>query len=129
ELDLPHEDRVRRLLGPEAGRPDAFGDPRSFLELPAGEGRGAEVSDLPRTLQIGEDTQRLVDLRLRFGAMDLVEVDVVGAEAAQRALHLARDPQPRVALLALPHAHPAVDLPPQHDLVASSRERCCAAPI
>jgi hypothetical protein len=123
ELDLPHDDRVRRLFRPEAGEPIAFGDPGRFLELPAGVRRGPEVPDLASPLEIRERAQGFVDRRLRFRAVDLVEVDIVGAEAPQRALDLAHDPQARVALVVLPRAHPAVDLRRQDDLVAAISER------
>src|SRR6267142_2099766 len=48
--------------------------------------RAAHVARLPRPHHVVERAQRLVHRRLRVGVMDLVEVDVVGAEAPERAL-------------------------------------------
>jgi hypothetical protein len=55
--------------------------------------------------------------------VDLVEVDVVGLQAAQRVLDLGDDPAPRVALLIRVIAHRAVHLGGQHDVVAAPLER------
>ena len=52
------------------------------------------------------------------GPVDLVQVDVVGAEAAQAVLDLADDPAARVAALVRVVAHRAVDLRGEHDVVA-----------
>ena len=51
------------------------------------------------------------------GPVDLVEVDVVGAQPAQAVLALGHDPAPRVALRVGVLAHGAVHLGGQDDLV------------
>ena len=55
-----------------------------------------------------------------LGAVDLVEVDPVGAEAAQAVLDLADDPAPRVAELVGVVAHRAVDLGREDHVVAAA---------
>ena len=55
--------------------------------------------------------------------VDLVEIDVVGLQAAQRVLDRADDPAPRIALLVRVLAHRAVDFGGQHDVVATALER------
>ena len=74
-------------------------------------------------LEVGERAQRLLDVGLRLGPMDLIQVDVVGAEPAQAVLHLAHYSQPGVAPLvdALPHV--AVHLAREHDVVAAALQR------
>ena len=56
-------------------------------------------------------------------AVDLVEVDPVGAEAAQAGFALLDDPAARVAELVRAVAHRAVHLGREHDLVAAAFER------
>jgi hypothetical protein len=51
--------------------------------------------------------------------VDLVQVDVVSAQAPEAVLHLARDPDPGVAPLVPAGPHVAVDLGRQDDLVAA----------
>ncbi|MDT5057171.1 MAG: hypothetical protein QOF66_5537 [Mycobacterium sp.] len=48
-----------------------------------GESRRAESPDLALPLQICERGQRLLDIGVLIGAMDLVEVDPVGVQPAQ----------------------------------------------
>jgi hypothetical protein len=69
--------------------------------------------------QVGERAERLLDVGSRLGAVDLVEVDPVGAEPAQRVVDLADDPAARIAapvrdLL----AHREVHLGREDDVVA-----------
>ena len=73
--------------------------------------------------QVGERGERLLDVGVRVGAVDLVEVDVVGLQAAQRVLDRAHDPAPRVAPLVGVVAHRAADLGGEHDVVAAALER------
>ncbi len=55
--------------------------------------------------------------------MDLVEIDVIGLEAAERALDGLDDPAPRIALLVRILAHGAMHLGGEHDLVATAFQR------
>ena len=57
------------------------------------------------------------------GPVDLVEVDVVGAEPAQAGLALADDPPARVAVMFGSVAHRAVHLGREDDVVAAAGER------
>jgi hypothetical protein len=59
--DAPVEDRVRRLLGPEAVQ-----------------------EDVPGFLHVG----------VRLGPVELVEVDVIGPQSAQRVVERAHQPAP-----------------------------------
>ena len=58
-----------------------------------------------------------------LGAMDLVEVDPVGAQASQALLDLVPDPAARVALPVSVGAHRAVHLRREHDVVALALQR------
>src|SRR2546430_4206526 len=55
--------------------------------------------------------------------MDLVQVDVIGAEPPERALDLARDPQTRVAVIVLTWPHLPMDLRRERDAIAPPLER------
>jgi hypothetical protein len=50
------------------------------------------VADLALVDEVGQRAEGLVDVGVRIGTMHLVEVEPVGAEALQRALHLGDDP-------------------------------------
>ena len=118
-LDGADEDRVRRLLGDEplqaAGRARPTAPPRSGC---AGNVERADVADLALVHEVGERAERLLDVGARIGAVDLVEVDPVGAEPPQPVLDRAHDPAARVALLVGVLAHRVVELGGQHDVVA-----------
>ena len=101
-LDVPDEDGVWRLLRPEPRERPSLGGPLPLDHLPPREGRRAEVPDLAQTLEVGQRAEGLLDVGVRLGAVDLVQVDVVRAQAPEAVLHLARDPDPRVAPLVPP---------------------------
>jgi hypothetical protein len=73
--------------------------------------------------QVGERGQRLLNVGAGVRPVDLVEVDVVGLQAAQRVLDLGHDPAARVALLIGVIAHRAEHLGRQDDVVATPLER------
>ena len=79
-----------------------------------------EVADLALPLEVGERAERLLDVRIGLGTVDLIKVDVVGSEPAEAVLDLSRDPHPGVALLVDPGSHPTVDLRREDDVVATS---------
>ena len=122
-LDPAHEQRVGRLLGHEALAPAPLRRPLRLHDLVRREGGAAEVEDLALAHQVGEGAERLVDVGVRVGAVDLVEVDVVGAQAAQAVLDLADDPAARVAAHVRVVAHRRVDLGGQHHVVAPAGQR------
>ena len=73
-----------------------------FGELPGVHGGGAEVADLPGLDDVVEGLHGLCDWSLGIEAVDLVEVDVVGAEPGQGGVDLLND---RCAGQALPQSH------------------------
>ena len=126
ELDAADEQRVRRLLGAEALRLRSRAAHCASTISPAGERRRADVADLALVDEIGERAERLVDVGVRVGAMQLVEVDPVGAEPPQRVLDLVDDPAARgaAAVGVVAHRHP--ELRRQHDVVAAAAGECLA---
>ncbi len=127
-LDAAVEQRVRRLLGDVATQAAPLGGPLRRDHVVGREGGGAERADLAGALQVGERGERLLVGGEAVGAVHLVEVDVVGAQAPEARLDLAHDPAPRVApavgvaLLAHRHVHGAVELGGEDDLVAAALE-------
>src|SRR3954452_15037122 len=92
ELDATNQQRVGRLLGAEALQAPLARGPLGVDDLPGVERRGADVADLALRDEVGQCCERLVDVGVRVGAVQLVEVDVVGVEPPQRALDLLDDP-------------------------------------
>ena len=69
--------------------------------------------------EVAERAERLVDVGVGLGAVDLVEVDPVRFQPAQAVLDLFDDPAARVAeLVRIVVVHLAVDLRREHDGVA-----------
>ena len=114
ELDLAHEHRVRRLLGAEPLQAALARGPLRLDDLPGRERRRADGADLALLDEVGERAERLLDVGVGVGAVDLVEVDPVGAEPAERVLDLGHDPAPREAPAVRVLAHRP------HTLVAST---------
>src|SRR5580692_6490062 len=73
--------------------------------------------------QVRQRGQGLLDVGVGVRPVDLVQVDVVGLQAAQRVLDLGHDPAARVAALVRVGAHRAVHLGREHDVVAASLQR------
>ena len=87
-----HEDRVRRLLG---DRPHVAGLPRPPLaanEVVRRRARRADREHLPGPHEVVERTEGLLEIDAGIQAVQLVEVDAVGVEAAQRLLAGLQDP-------------------------------------
>jgi len=59
--------------------------------MPGVHGRGAEVADFAGLNDVVESFRGLLDGSFGIEAVDLVEVDVVGAEAGQRGVDLFED--------------------------------------
>ena len=105
------EEIVRGLLGDEAVEVEAVAGPEGLDDLPGGEGGGANVADLAGAHEVVEGAQGLVDRDLGTRTMDLVEIDVVGLEAAETGLGLFDDVAAGVALgVGVGLVHRAVDL-------------------
>src|SRR5947208_13480096 len=88
--------------------------------VPRGKHGATEVANLALTYQIGQYVERLLEVRVEVGPMDLIEVDVIGAKAFEARLDLTHDPQPRRTLFirALPRTQ--THLARENDLVAMS---------
>src|SRR5690606_3610233 len=69
------------------------------------------------------DGERLLEVGAGVRALELVDVDVVGAEAAQRALDGSGDPAAGATLQVRPLAHRQTDLGGEDHLVAAPLER------
>jgi hypothetical protein len=67
-------------------------DPLGLDDLAGRKGRGADVADLALVHEVAEGRQGLLDVGVGAWAVDLVEVDPVGAQSPQRVLDLADDP-------------------------------------
>ena len=84
-LGIAVEQVVLVLHADEAGRA-VLHRRRRLLELGHVEVRAADLAYLPLGHQLAQRAQRLGDGRLRIGVVELVEVDVVGAQPAQALL-------------------------------------------
>src|SRR5690606_8404623 len=73
--------------------------------------------------EVGQDGERLLEVGAGVRALELVDVDVVGAEAAQRALDGSGDPAAGATLQVRPLAHRQTDLGGEDHLVAAPLER------
>jgi hypothetical protein len=83
-----------------------------------------DVADLALADEVAERRERLLDVGVRMRPVDLVEVDPVGPQPAQRVLDRADDPSARRALPVGIVAHRAVELGREDDVVAApARER------
>jgi hypothetical protein len=79
-------------------------------------------ADLALADEVGERAERLLDVGVRGRAVDLVEVDPVGAEPAQRVLDGLDDPAPGAAAPVRVIAHRHEELGGEHDVVAATLE-------
>ena len=79
-LVVAADQRVVRLVGDVAGEAVPLGDGQRLHQVPAGEVRAADVADLAGPDQVVERAQHLLDRRQRVEAVQLEEVDVVGAQ-------------------------------------------------
>jgi hypothetical protein len=92
-------------------------------DLRGREGRCADRPHLALPHQIGEYRQRLLDIGVGCRPVDLVEVDVIGLQPAQRTLHGTGDPAARIALLVRIVAHRSMHLGGQHHMLAPALQR------
>jgi len=82
-FDGSDEKRVWRLFADEAFAVPSFRDPLGLDDLIGRKRRTPEVPNLSGPHQIGQRAERLVDVGVRLGPVDLVEVDPVGLQTAQ----------------------------------------------
>jgi len=73
--------------------------------------------------QVGQRGERLLDAGGGVGPVDLIEVDVIGLEAAQRVLGRGHDPAPRGSLVVGIVTYRAAESGRQHNAVAAALER------
>jgi hypothetical protein len=110
---------IEYLLADEAFPAAALRDPLGLDDLRRQEGRAAGVAHLPGADQVGQRAQSLVDVGRRVGPVDLVQVDAVGAQAAQAVLALPDDPAGGVSPGVHVPAHRAVHLGGEDDAVTA----------
>ena len=79
------------LHGREAGPAAEVGDVLGLRELPGVHARRPDVARLPRPHDVVQRLHRLLDRGVRVPAVDLVEVDVVGAQPPQRRVDRGQD--------------------------------------
>lgn len=96
-------------------------------ELPGVHRTGPDVADLARLDQVVQRLHRLLDRGVRVEAVDLVEVDVVGAQAPQAVVDLGHHRLAGESGAVGPGAHPAVHLGREHDVVAAGEIGQCLA--
>ena len=87
-------------------------------ELPGVHRRGADVQGLARLDHVVQGLEGLLDRHLVVPAVDLVEVDVVGAETSQRVVDLGHDRLAGQSGAVGSRPHPHVHLGGDDDLVA-----------
>ncbi len=104
------------------GTPRASATAQMSCSIGGGEHRGAPVADEAALDEGAEGLDGLLDRCGRVGPVQLVEVDVVGAEAAEALLARRGDPRRRQALALDRRLHREADLGGQHDLVATARD-------
>jgi hypothetical protein len=73
-------------VGDIASEAVLLGDGERLHQVPAGEIGAADITDLAAANEIVEGADGLLDRRLRIEAVQLEEIDIVGAEPAQAAL-------------------------------------------
>src|SRR6266478_8125752 len=92
--------------------------PLRLDDLPARQGRAADVADLALADEIVERPQGLLDWCARIRLVLLVKVDPVGFEPSQAGLDLGDNVVARGALEAAGGIHRSGELGRQHDLLA-----------
>ncbi|SNY46838.1 hypothetical protein SAMN05421748_10815 [Paractinoplanes atraurantiacus] len=119
-LDATIEQGIRRLLGVQALEAAALGQPLRLDDRGRRRVGGADRTDLAAAYEIGQGRQGLLQVGARIEAVDLVEVDVVGAQAAQGVLDRRHDPAAGGALPVRVVAHRPAELGGDHDAVAAA---------
>ena len=104
-----HRHERRPAVGPR--------DAQHLHELPGVHRAGADVAGLAGAHDVVQRLQRLLDRRLIVEPVDLVEVDIVDAQPAQRPVDAVQDVLARQAAVVGIAAHRPVDLGGDHHLV------------
>ena len=106
------------LHADEARQAVRVGGGEHLGELPGEHAGGADVERLARAHDVVQRAQRLFDRRVVIEAVDLVEIDVIGAEPAQAVVDGVQDVLARQAALVRVVAHRVEDLGGDDDAVA-----------
>src|SRR2546428_118985 len=121
-LDLAVEKVVAGLHAGEARQTANLASPQRARHLIREVVRAADVTRLARAHHVVERAQALVDRRRRIGMVELVEVHVVGAKPAQRALDRVEDVLAREPLVPGAGAHGAEALGGDDEVPTASLE-------
>src|SRR6478672_9926191 len=119
--DFPFEiaagDRVISLKRVESGQIPELADAKGFGELPCLPVGAADVADLSLLHQGVESAKRLFDRGHGIVAMDLVQIDMVGLQAAETGLHSVHNVAAGSADVIPPWTDAAIDLRRDHDIL------------
>src|SRR5712664_2165780 len=119
--DFPFEiaagDRVISLKRVEPGQVLELGDAKGFGNLPCLPVRAADVADFSLLHQGVESAKRLFNRGHGIVAMNLVQIDMVGLQAAETGFYSVHNVAARSADVISPWADAAIDLRRDHDIV------------
>src|SRR5580693_6815737 len=93
-FDAAVEDGVGRLFGVESREASPLGDPLGLDDAGGGGLGRADRADLAAADQVGQRGKGFLDVGAGIGAVELVEIEVVGPQAAQRVFRGGNDPAP-----------------------------------
>jgi hypothetical protein len=122
-FDAAAEDRIGRLIRAEPFQAAPLGDPLGFDDVGRGHRGRADRADFPAVDQVRERGKRFLDVGGRVRPVDLIEVDPVGLQAAQRVLDRGHDPAPRGSLVVGIVACRAAELGREDNAAAAPLER------
>ena len=122
-FDAAVEDGVGGLLGAEPREAAPLGHPLGLDDVGGGGLGGADRADLAAADQVGQRGEGLLDVGVGIGAVQLVEVDVVGPQPPQRVLDGGDDPAPRGPLVVRVLPGRAAELGGEHDVVPAALQR------
>lgn len=100
----------------------SFRNPVRLNQVRCWQRRGAERADLSAAHEVGHHRERLLDVRIRVRAVQLVDIDVVGLQAAQGVLDRCGDPAAGAALVTRVGVDGATDLCSKDDVVTAALE-------
>jgi hypothetical protein len=122
-LDVAAGDRVVHLGRDEARAAGLVAERQRLHGLPRGEVAEAHVAGLAGAHHVVEGAQRLLQRRDGIHAVDLVQVDVIGAQAAQAPVDAVHDVLARQAHVVGAGAGAAAHLGGEHELAAVEAHR------
>ena len=99
------------------------GHPLGFDDLRRGHGGRPDRTDFATVDQVRERRKRLLDVGVRVRPMDLVKIDMVGFQSAQRVFNRGHDPSPGSSLMVGLITHRPAELGREHHVVATPLER------